>query len=297
MERTHSQKRPDRILQIASRLLSRFCYSSRTLRCFRRLFSARTLLPIVWHLGMAASHLDRDRSGANGAGVRFTKQNLLALAIVIVVVLGFYAYSIATLKIHLLLGLCKLLPFANRYGGRLSQVNGFFVAVTGVIKRTWYYAYSSFINIFLAVPVRLCRNARLVCCSGRNCDSPDAILGDCDLPETHGADSATHAREVFLHRRYRACWVFPADPRFPGFMDSRILIRPDSRVFDYGFDHSARLFQKETKYYLMIVSLTVMIIGVAPLVSVLGHCVLRLLRSGGPVRLIQGKQWTQLKRW
>lgn len=84
-------------------------------------------------------------------GVRLTRQNRIAFAIVLLLVLGYYAYSVATRNF------IYYWDYANYYRKQIDtavsfQTDGFAFSVIGVVKSIWYFAYSNFISVFLAAP-------------------------------------------------------------------------------------------------------------------------------------------------
>ena len=84
-------------------------------------------------------------------GVRFTRQNRIAFAVVLLLVLGYYAYSVATRNF------IYYWDFSNYYRKQIDsaagfQAEGFALSVIGVVKSIWYFAYSQFISVFLAAP-------------------------------------------------------------------------------------------------------------------------------------------------
>lgn len=84
-------------------------------------------------------------------GVRFSSQNRIAFAAVLLLVLGYYAYSVATRNF------IYYWDFSNYYRKQLDtaasfQAEGFALSVIGVVKSIWYFAYSKFISVFLAAP-------------------------------------------------------------------------------------------------------------------------------------------------
>ena len=300
MERTHSQKRIlTWILQIASFVVAILFLIARffpNLALFQATIFGQNLCYLLFSIWAWLLLIWIVTEAQRMAGVRFTKQNLLALAIVIVAVLGFYAYSIATRKF------IYYWDYANYYRLQIDtaadfQLNGFFVAVTGVIKRIWYYAYSSFINIFLAVPFAFMPQ------------TPDWFVAAgaiAILPMLYWVIALFLKLMEQILQPMRGSFFFTAGIVLAGFFPlihvSLVYGQPDLfglilafliMILTIPLDFS----KKETKRYMMIVSLTVMIIAsrrwylywVIAYYACYGLAVL--------VRLIQGKQWTQLKRF
>jgi hypothetical protein len=84
-------------------------------------------------------------------GVHFTRQNIIVFAVVLLLVLGYYAYSIVTRRF------IYFWDYANYYCRQLDAVyyfqsEGFAYAVIGVVKSIWYFGYSRFICVFIASP-------------------------------------------------------------------------------------------------------------------------------------------------
>ncbi|HWQ98218.1 MAG TPA: hypothetical protein VN538_09045 [Clostridia bacterium] len=84
-------------------------------------------------------------------GVHFSHQNRIAFSVVILLVLGYYAYSVATRSF------IYYWDFSNYYRKQIDtavsfQADGFALSVIGVVKSIWYFAYSRFISVFLAAP-------------------------------------------------------------------------------------------------------------------------------------------------
>ncbi len=300
MERKYSQKRIlTWVLQIASLFIAILFIIARffpTLALFQATISGQNLCYLLFSIWAWLLLIWIVTEAQRMAGVRFTKQNLLLLVIIIVVVLGFYAYSLMTRKF------IYYWDYANYYRLQIDtaadfQVNGFFAAATGVIKRIWYYAYSSFINIFLAVPFAFTPQ------------TPDWFVAACAvtiLPMLYWVIAIFLKLMEQILQPMRGSFFFTAGivlaGLFPLIHVSLVYGQPDLfglilafliMILTIPLDYS----KADTKRYLIIFSLTVMIIAsrrwyiywVIAYYACYGLATL--------VRLIQGKRWEQLKRF
>ena len=83
--------------------------------------------------------------------VRFTKRNLIAIAVTLTILFAYYAYSLLTRQF------IYYWDFVHYYQIQLGvtenfQTVSFFIAATDVIKSIWYHSYTQFISVFLAAP-------------------------------------------------------------------------------------------------------------------------------------------------